>query len=212
MENITEKPAQNAAQEQSIGETPLREKAAKRSTVRVMVEGGVCIALSIALSYLKIPIGMEFGGFGGSIDLVMIPLIVFAMRSNLGWGVGAGLIFGILKFIFANGAAINWVSIIFDYGVAYAMVGLAGLFHKHFKLMPVAAFVGCLGRFAIHFLSGVTVYAQYLPEEFMGIDKPSVALYSLLYNGTYMLPNTIIAVAVCCLLLAMPRILKQPEQ
>ncbi len=212
MENITEKPAQNAAQEQSIGETPLREKAAKRSTVRVMVEGGVCIALSIALSYLKIPIGMEFGGFGGSIDLVMIPLIIFAMRSNLGWGVGAGLVFGILKFIFANGAAINWVSIIFDYGVAYAMVGLAGLFHKHFKLMPVAAFVGCLGRFAIHFLSGVTVYAQYLPEEFMGIDKPSVALYSLLYNGTYMLPNTIIAVAVCCLLLAMPRILKQPEQ
>ena len=212
MENITEKPAQSAAQEQSVGETPLREKAAKRSTVRVMVEGGVCIALSIALSYLKIPIGMEFGGFGGSIDLVMIPLIIFAMRSNLGWGVGAGLVFGILKFIFANGAAINWVSIIFDYGVAYAMVGLAGLFHRHFKLMPAAAFVGCLGRFAIHFLSGVTVYAQYLPEEFMGIDKPSVALYSLLYNGTYMLPNTIIAVAVCCLLLAMPRILKQPEQ
>ena len=212
MENITEKPAQSAAQEQSVGETPLREKAAKRSTVRVMVEGGVCIALSIALSYLKIPIGMEFGGFGGSIDLVMTPLIIFAMRSNLGWGVGAGLVFGILKFIFANGAAINWVSIIFDYGVAYAMVGLAGLFHRHFKLMPAAAFVGCLGRFAIHFLSGVTVYAQYLPEEFMGIDKPSVALYSLLYNGTYMLPNTIIAVAVCCLLLAMPRILKQPEQ
>ena len=212
MENITEKPAQSAAQEQSVGETPLREKAAKRSTVRVMVEGGVCIALSIALSYLKIPIGMEFGGFGGSIDLVMIPLIIFAMRSNLGWGVGAGLVFGVLKFIFANGTAINWISIIFDYGVAYAMVGLAGVFHRHFKLMPLAALLGCLARFAIHFLSGVTVYAQYLPEEFMGVDKPSVALYSLLYNGTYMLPNTIIAVAVCCLLLAMPRILKQPEQ
>ena len=211
MENITEKPAQSAAQEQSGGETPLREKAAKRSTVRVMVEGGVCIALSIALSYLKIPIGMEFGGFGGSIDLVMIPLIIFAMRSNLGWGVGAGLVFGVLKFIFANGTAINWISIIFDYGVAYAMVGLAGVFHRHFKLMPLAALLGCLARFAIHFLSGVTVYAQYLPEEFMGIDKPSVALYSLLYNGTYMLPNTVIAVAVCCLLLAMPKILKQPE-
>jgi thiamine transporter len=183
----------------------------KPSTVRLMAEGGVCVALSIALSYLKIPIGMEFGGFGGSIDLVMIPLIIFAMRSNLGWGVGAGLVFGTLKFIFANGAAINWISIIFDYSVAYAMVGLAGLFHKHFKLMPLAALLGCLGRFAIHFLSGVTVYAQYLPEEFMGVDKPSVALYSLLYNGTYMLPNTIIAVVVCILLLAMPKILKQAE-
>ena len=182
-----------------------------RSRIRIMVEGGVCIALSIALSYLKIPIGMQFGGFGGSIDLVMVPLIIFAMRSNVGWGLGAGLVFGVLKFIFANGAAINWVSIIFDYAVAYSMVGLAGVFHKHFKLMPFAALLGCLGRFAIHFLSGVTVYAEYLPEEFMGVEKPSVALYSLLYNGTYMLPNTIIAVAVCILLLAMPKILKSPE-
>ena len=183
----------------------------QKSTARILAEGGVCIALSIALSYLKIPIGLEFGGFGGSIDLVMIPLIVFAMRSNLGWGIGAGLIFGTLKFIFANGTAINWVSIIFDYSVAYGMVGLAGLFHRNFKLMPLAAFVGCLGRFIVHFISGVTVYAEYLPEEFMGITKPSVALYSLLYNGTYMLPNTILAVVICCLLLAMPKILKQPE-
>ena len=176
-----------------------------------MAEGGVCIALALALSYLKIPIGLEFGGFGGSIDLVMIPLIIFAMRFNVGWGMGAGLIFGTLKFIFANGAAIDWVSIIFDYSVAYSMVGLAGLFHKHYKLVPLAALVGCLGRFAIHFLSGVTVYAKYLPDSFMGVDKPSVALYSLLYNGTYMLPNTILAVAVCAALLSVPAVFKKPE-
>ena len=36
----------------------------------------ICVALAIALSYLKIPIGLAFGGFGGSIDLVMVPLIV----------------------------------------------------------------------------------------------------------------------------------------
>ena len=182
----------------------------KKSPIRVIVEGALCIALAVALSYLKFPIGLEFGGFGGSIDLVMIPLIVFAMRSNVGWGIGAGLIFGTLKF-FLGGNAVDWVSIIFDYSVAYAMVGLAGLFHKNFKLLPLAAFVGCLGRFAIHFLSGVTVYAKYLPDAFMGVDKPSVALYSLLYNGTYMLPNTILAVAVCIVLMFMPRILKANE-
>ena len=181
-----------------------------KNSIRIIVEGGICIALAIALSYLKVPIGLEFGGFGGSIDLVMIPLIIFAMRSNVGWGMGAGLIFGTLKF-FLGGNALNWVSIIFDYSVAYAMVGLAGLFHKNFKLMPLAAIVGCLGRFAIHFISGVTVYAEYLPEEFMGIGKPSVWLYSLLYNGTYMLPNTILAVVICVLLLFMPRILSRPD-
>ncbi len=186
-------------------------KTQNRSTIRTMVEGGVCIALCIALSYLKIPIGLEFGGFGGSIDLVMIPLIIFAMRSNALWGLGAGLVFGTLKFIFANGAAIDWVSIIFDYSVAYSMVGLAGLFHKRSKLVPLAALVGCLGRFAIHFISGVTVYAKYLPDSFMGVEKPSVALYSLLYNGTYMLPNTVLAVVVCAALLAVPGIYKKSE-
>ena len=211
METTEWKENKEISESVSAPAAPVKAAPKKRSTIRIIAEGGVCVALSIALSYLKIPIGLQFGGFGGSIDLVMIPLIIFAMRSNAGWGIGAGLVFGTLKFIFANGAAINWISIIFDYSVAYAMVGLAGVFHKHFKLMPLAALLGCLGRFAIHFISGVTVYAQYLPEEFMGVDKPSVALYSLLYNGTYMLPNTIIAVVVCILLLAMPKILKSPE-
>ena len=176
-----------------------------------MVEGGVCIALSIALSYLKIPIGLEFGGFGGSIDLVMIPLIIFAMRSNVGWGIGAGLIFGTLKFFFAGGSALNWQSMLLDYSVAYAMVGLAGLFHRHFKLLPLAALVGCLGRFAVHYISGVTIYAISGLEKILNVETASPSLYSILYNGTYMLPNTILAVVICSLLLAMPKILKQPE-
>ncbi len=183
----------------------------KRSTLRIMVEGGVCIALAVALSYLKIPIGLEFGGFGGSIDLVMIPLIIFAMRSNVGWGIGAGLIFGILKFFFAGGSAINWQSMLLDYVVAYGMVGLAGLFHRHFKLLPLAALVGCLGRFGIHYLSGITIYKITGLEKILNVETANPSLYSLLYNGSYMLPNTVIAVVVCCLLLAMPRILKQPE-
>ncbi len=177
----------------------------KKSTARIIAEGAICIALAVALSYMKIPVGAGFGGYGGSVDLVMIPLIIFAMRAGMGWGIGAGLIFGTLKFFFANGTAINWVSIIFDYSVAYAMVGLAGLLHRNYKLLPLAALLGCLGRFAIHFISGVTVYAQYLPDEFMGIAKPSVWLYSLLYNGSYMLPNTILAVVICALLVIPPQ-------
>ena len=39
----------------------------------------------------------------------------------------------------------------------------------------------------------------------MGIAKPSVWLYSLLYNGTYMLPNTILAVVICALLVIPPQ-------
>ena len=37
-----------------------------KKTTRTLCRGGVCVALALALSYLKIPIGLQFGGFGGS--------------------------------------------------------------------------------------------------------------------------------------------------
>ncbi len=185
-----------------------------RSATRCLTEGGICVALAIALSYLKIPIGLAFGGFGGSIDLVMIPLILYAVRWGWGWGMAAGLVFGTIKYFVGQHAEISWVSIIFDYSVAYAFVGLAGLLNRQHlggKLwaLPVAALVGCLGRFFIHYLSGVTVYAEWVPEEFLGVSNLSPALYSLLYNGTYMLPNTVLAVVLCAALAAPMQRLKK---
>lgn len=183
----------------------------KNVNIRLLAEGGIAIALAIALSYLKIPIGTSFGGYGGSVDLVMVPLIIFAMRAGFGWGFGAGLIFGTLKYFFANGFAVSWVSIIFDYSVAYAAVGVAGLLRKNYNLLPLAAFLGCLARFVVHFISGITVYAEYLPDSFMGVDAPPLWLYSLLYNGSYMLFNTILAVVICGLLVFPAQKLKSPK-
>ena len=180
-----------------------------KSTNRCLAEGGIAIALALVLSYLKIPIMSGFGGFGGSIDFVMVPLIVFAVRWGYGWGLLAGLAFGTLKYFLASGGAISWVSIIFDYSVAYAFVGFAGLLRKDTQL-PLAALIGCAARFVIHFISGVTVYAQYMPEEFMGISGMTPVLYSILYNGTYMLPNTVIAVIVCAALI--PVLMELPKR
>ncbi len=177
------------------------------TNTRCLAEGGICVAMAIALSYLKIPIMDGFGGFGGSIDFVMIPLIVFAVRWGMGWGIGAGLVFGTLKF-FLGGKAIDWVSIIFDYAVAYAFVGFAGIFKRKYAQMPVAALVGCLARFLIHFISGMTVYAKYVPEEFMGVTGITPFVYSVLYNGTYMLPNTVIAIVICALLIPVMKRIK----
>ena len=168
-----------------------------KKTTRTLCRGGVCVALALALSYLKIPIGLQFGGFGGSVNLVMIPLILFAVSGGTGWGVIAGLVFGTLKYFLGEGTALNWVSLLLDYSIAYAAVGLAGIVKKP---VAVGALVGCAARFIVHFISGITVYAQWMPEEFMGLTMTSPWLYSLLYNGTYMLPNTILAVVLCALL------------
>lgn len=161
---------------------------------RMICEAAICVALAIGLSYLKLDLWFQ----GGSVDAVMIPLILFSVRWGAGWGTGACLVFGTLKyFIGLNSWALDWVSILFDYAVAYALVGLAGLFRRRSGLILPATLVGCGARFLIHYISGVTVYAKWMPEEFMGMAMTSPYVYSALYNGGYMLPNTILAAAVC---------------
>lgn len=164
-----------------------------------LCECAIFTAMALALSYLKIPIGLEFGGFGGSIDLVMIPLILCAIRWGWTWGLGTGLVFGTLKFFLPGGSAINWQSMLLDYSVAYMFVGLAGLLRGKSKTAWLAALIGCLGRFLIHFISGITIYAEYMTDIF-GLHMTNTWVYSALYNGSYMLPNTILAVALIALL------------
>lgn len=168
----------------------------KSSNIRRITEGAVCVALALVLSYLRIRVA----ALGGSIDLVMVPLIIFAVRWGVGWGLGAGLVFGTLKFFLAGGTAVNWESMLLDYSVAYMFVGFAGLLRNKWELLSVAALIGCVARFAVHFLSGVTIYAIVEPAEAMGVLTGNAALFSLLYNISYMLPNTILAVAICGLL------------
>jgi thiamine transporter len=88
-----------------------------------------------------------------------------------------------------------------DYLVAYAALGLGGFFRgKAWGIFPGIA-VGCLGRFAIHHLSGITLYRIIEPTEVAGFGTFSNAhVYSLVYNGVYMVPNTLIALAIAGLL------------
>ena len=159
--------------------------------VRMLCEGALCVAMSVVLSYVK----MDVGPSGGSINATMIPLILFAIRWGAGWGIGAGLVFGTLKYFIGEGFVISWVSIIFDYSVAYAFVGFAGVLKRKANLAWLAALIGCVCRFVVHYISGVTVYAQWMPEEFLGMTMTSTWFYSALYNFFYMIPSTIIAVA-----------------
>ena len=171
-----------------------------RTLTRQLCEGALFMAAALALSYLKIPVGLVFGGFGGSVDLVMLPLLVFAVKWGSGWGVSAGLLFGTLKFFLGGGVAVNWQSMLLDYSLAYAAVGLGALLRKSKHPLTLAAVLGSLCRFAVHYLSGVTIYAQYMPEVFMERTMTSPAIYSLLYNGSYMLPNTVLAITLCAVL------------
>lgn len=168
----------------------------KQKNLRILVEGAIMVAAAIVLNLIRIPIG----SFGGSIDFVMVPIIFFAVRRGLSWGLIAGFIYGTLEFFIFSGGVIIWQSILLDYSLAYMLVGTAGLFKNRTWGLVIGGFLGCLGRFIIHFISGVVLYAEYMPDVFIGLKMPGPVVYSLIYNALYMLPNTVLVVIVGLLL------------
>jgi len=100
-------------------------------------------------------------------------------------------VFGIEQ-LFLGGYWFTLAQVILDYPVAYACLGLAGLFRKS-PIVGVA--VSLTARFLAHFISGVVFFGVYAPPEL----GPYV--YSAVYNGSYMLPEFVISAVVIYLLI-----------
>ena len=168
--------------------------------VRALCEGAIMVAIAQILSYIKLFPNMPNGG---SITFAMFPILLFAVRFGLGQGLLAGFAFGLLQLIFDGAYAWGWQSMLLDYLVAFTPLGLAGLFRgKAWGIFP-GTVLGCAARFAIHFYSGVTIYRIYEPTSIPGIGMfDDAVLYSLVYNGVYMLPNTILAILIAAVLYA----------
>lgn len=177
---------------------PTRSAVSSRTRTRMLCEGAIMVALAQILSYIKI---MELPN-GGSLTPAMFPILLFAVRWGLKDGLLAGFVFGLLQLIFDGAYAWGWQSMLLDYLVAFPPLGLAGLFKGKKWGIFAGTVLGCLGRFIVHFISGITIYRIYAPTEILGtvFDEPN--LYSLVYNGSYMLPNTILALAIAGLLYA----------
>ena len=165
--------------------------------IRALCEGAIMVALAQALSYLKF---MELPN-GGSLTLAMFPIVLFSLRWGLGQGLLAGFVFGLLQLIFDGAYAWGWQSMLLDYLVAFTPLGLAGLFRgKAWGIFP-GTVLGCGVRFLVHFISGVTIYRIYEPTNIPGIGTfDNANLYSLVYNGSYMLPETLLTMVAAVLL------------
>lgn len=168
----------------------------KKKPIYRLCESALLIALSIALMPIEIP----GPAFGGDIDLVMIPLLILAFRNGPVYGIGGGAVFGFLKCLIGGGIGWGLPSVLLDYVLAYAAVGVAGIFKGKNWGIELSALVGCFARFIIHFISGVTIYLITVPTEVAGVTFANPVLYSIVYNSLYMLPNTVIAIVVMCLL------------
>ena len=197
-----------------------------KKTQRLAVSG-VLIALAVVLSMVKI---FEWP-FGGSITLCsMVPVMLAGWLYGVPWGMLCGLVDGILQA--ALGAATTqafaglefWQTVcmaFLDYLLAFSVLGCAGFLRKKLQEKPRLGFaLGCaiagLLRFAVHTLSGALLWGSYaewfftqegfyswgatILEKFGGTSL--VIVYSLIYNGFYMIPETLIAVVAAVALMS----------
>ena len=165
--------------------------------IRALCEGAIMVAVAQVLSYVKL---YELPN-GGSLTPAMFPILLFALRWGLGRGLLAGFVFGLLQLVFDGAYAWGWQSMVLDYLLAFTPLGLAGLFKgKAWGIFP-GTVIGCVGRFIVHYISGVTIYRITEPTSVPGLGTyDSASLYSLVYNGSYMLPNALLAIAIAALL------------
>lgn len=168
-----------------------------------LVEVSIFAGLALILDFISIKGWTQ----GGSISLAMVPVFLIAFRRGLRGGLLTGLLFGILQLI-TNPYFMSIIQVVIDYGAAFTSLGLAGLVSRKIKqstelgqnakvilFIVVGTFIGSLFRFLSHYVAGITFYAEYAPE---GTPVP---LYSLVYNGSYMLPNFILSAIVMILLI-----------
>ncbi|NPV70111.1 MAG: energy-coupled thiamine transporter ThiT [Firmicutes bacterium] len=155
----------------------------KRVNTRVLVEAGVMIALASVLSMIKVYHAPQ----GGSVTAgSMVPVLVLALR----WGPRAGILTGIAYgFVqqLIEPFVVHPVQAILDYPVAFGVLGLTGFFRQSPAL---GCLVGILGRFVAHVVSGLVFFASYTPAGSIPL------VYSLVYNGSYLVPEVLISAVV----------------
>ena len=171
-------------------------KSTSRMKLRALTEGAVFVALAQILGYLKL---FELPN-GGSICLAMLPIFIYCARWGFGKGMLASFAFSVLQLLLDGAYAWGWQSMIGDYILAFSVLGLAGLFHKQKYGFFTGTVAGCVARFLVAYIVGATIWAEYMPETFFGMTMTTPWFYSALYNGSYMLIDMILCLAVGALI------------
>jgi len=158
---------------------------------------GVMLSLSTVLSMVVI---WRLPNDGSVTPGSMVPLIAIALIYGWRWGIFAGVTHGIIQMalMFPSPPVQNlmsYVGVVFlDYIIAFGILGTAGIVYRLMKKKYFAAAVagaaGLFLRFVCHLFSGVIIWGVYAPE------GQNVFVYSLLYNGSYMLPEMLITVVL----------------
>ena len=151
----------------------------KQTDVRILVEGGIMIALATLLSFIKV---FEMPQ-GGSVTAVsMAPILIYSCRHGVKKGLVVSTVYGILQ------------SILLDYLLAFGVLGIAGMWKGRQLTELLGCCVAIALRYVVLVISGVVVWGSYAPE---GV---SPLRYSIGYNASYMLPEGILTIVIIAVL------------
>jgi thiamine transporter len=178
------------------------------SNTRSITYAAICIAMSFALSYLRIVKMPQ----GGSITIAsLLPIMLYSYMFGIRKGVFTGAIYGLLQ-AFQDPYILHPAQFVLDYPVAFACIGLAGLFtdFKPLENMPqiqflIGGIIAGLARLLVHFVSGVFAFGSF--ASWYGYSNAWI--YSIAYNSAYVLPDIAIAIVVGTLVLCVPSVAKQ---
>ncbi len=135
---------------------------------RAIVYGAMSVAMSFALSYIrlfKLP-------QGGTVTFAsLLPLMVYSIMFGTRRGIVACFIYGTLQAI-QDPFIIHPVQFMLDYTVAYAFIGMSGIFvgkgfskgKKSVIGFMLGGVIAVLLRYACHVLSGAFAFADYVGE------------------------------------------------
>lgn len=177
---------------------------------RMLVEGAIMVALATVLSYIrvfKLP-------WGGSVTLFsMLPIVIYSIRWGVKNGLGVSFLFALVQFIqgimdglFGWGLTPGMLiaCILIDYILAFAVLGVAGLFRKKGTAGAIGGIaLAVVLRFVFHVISGVVIWHSF-GELWEGFATENSLLYSFAYNGAYMLPELILTLVGAIVLLSVP--------
>ena len=171
-----------------------------------MVLTALLISLATVLSLIKVwkmPLG-------GSVTLLsMLPIAMLSIEYGVKWGLSSAFLYSIVQLCLDFGEVLSWGltpviligTIIFDYVLAYTALGISGAFRsKGIKGICIGIFIALLIRFVSHFISGTILFANWCPEGW------NTALYSICYNGAYMLPEVIFTMIGASVMFKLPQI------
>ncbi len=175
---------------------------------RCLTLAGICVALSFALSYIKLFRMPQ----GGSITLAsMLPIMLFSYVYGVKKGLLTCFVYGVLQAV-QDPFIVHPAQFLLDYPIAYMLVGFAGAFNiKALKNLPqlkfaLGALLGGTLRFISHVLSGVFAFGAYALDS--GADN--FLIYSLVYNS-WIFIDLLIVVAIGAFIFSSKAFVKQVE-